>query len=143
MQARPQSGVRGTVACRQIDSAGVSSTMERLNRLRRPTSPDELLRVRARVVTHLQVLEEHLLADEKIDVIVGRKVAATLLGLIDHTDQLDADGRSLVRAAIDYFVLRDDDDDDLTSPVGLHDDAELLNEVCVLLNRPDLRITFD
>jgi hypothetical protein len=117
--------------------------MERLNALRRPTTLEDLKRIRARVLTHLQVLEEHLLADEKIDVIVGRKVAATLLGLIDHADQLDADGRSLVRAATDYFVLRDDDDDDLTSPVGLHDDAELLNEVSVLLGRPDLTISFD
>ncbi len=117
--------------------------MEQLAQLRRACSAEDLVRLRARVVTHLQVLEEHLLADEKIDVVIGRKVAGVLLDLVDHASQLDADGRSLVRAALDYFVLCGDDDDDLESPVGLHDDAELLNEVCEHLGRVDLRIRFD
>jgi hypothetical protein len=117
--------------------------VERLDQLRKPTSLDDLHRLRARVVTHLQVLEEHLLANEDVDVVVGRDVARVLIELIDLASQLDAEGRSLVRAALDYFVLRGDDDDDINSPVGLHDDAALLNKVCERLGRSDLTITLD
>ena len=44
------------------------------------------------------------------------------------------------KAACYYFVESDDQDGDLESVYGFDDDAEVLNEILELLNRPDLTV---
>src|SRR5947209_550372 len=103
--------------------------MKPIEELMTITSIEDLSRLRAPVETHLQVLEERLLVDASVDIVVGRDVARVLAQLLLAATDYDAQSRALVHAAVDYFVMRDDDDDDLTSPTGLHDDAQMLNEV--------------
>ena len=75
--------------------------MQRLDALRRQSSIEDLARLRAPVVTHLQVLEERLLVDDQVDIVVGRDVARVLLALLDNLIVYSSEDRSLVRAAID------------------------------------------
>jgi hypothetical protein len=41
---------------------------------------------------------------------------------------------------VDYFVMRDDGEDDLHSPIGFDDDARVVNAVLDALGRSDLRV---
>ena len=44
------------------------------------------------------------------------------------------------QAAVFYFVESDDEEPDLASPEGFHDDAEFFNCICDFLNRRDLNV---
>lgn len=116
--------------------------MDRLAELRSSATPNDLKRLRVRVVTHQQVIEERALTDSNVDVEMGRRVVDGLLALIDAAESFDRDQRSWVRAAIDYFILTDDSVHDLGSTLGLHDDANAVNVVCDAVGRPDLRIVY-
>jgi hypothetical protein len=112
--------------------------LEVLEQLRRPTSVREFTRLRGRVVVHLEALEEHQLDDEHVDVRTGERIVRSLLALVDHSSELDDEQRSWLRGALNYFVLTSDADNDFDSPRGLHDDALVLNAVCMRLGRRDL-----
>ncbi len=116
--------------------------MDGLNQLRTTSTVRDLQRRRARVATHQHVIEERALADQCVDVEIGRLVAEALLAMVDAAESLDRDQRSWVRAAVDYFILMKDSDHDLGSTLGLHDDADAVKFVCEVIGRPDLRIAY-
>lgn len=60
---------------------------------------------------------------------VGQAIARDCEALLDAWDRLDEDGQRLARAAVEYFLLCRDGDDDLASPEGLHDDAAVVSTV--------------
>jgi len=60
--------------------------------------------------------------------------------LNEEWDRAEDFGKRLIQAACYYFVESDDQDGDLESVYGFDDDAEVLNEVLELLNRPDLTV---
>ena len=60
---------------------------------------------------------------------VGKAIAADCEALLDAWDRLDDNGQRLVRAAVEYFLLSRDGDDDLATPEGLDDDAEVVKVV--------------
>jgi hypothetical protein len=60
---------------------------------------------------------------------VGRAIASDCEALLDAWDGLDEAGQRLARAAVEYFLLCRDGDDDLGSPEGLDDDAAVVSAV--------------
>ncbi len=60
---------------------------------------------------------------------VGRAIAADCEALLDAWERLDEAGQRLARAAVEYFLLCRDGDDDLASPEGLDDDAAVVSTV--------------
>lgn len=94
----------------------------------RPTSAADLDRLRRRIDRHV----------DAIDVELAHKLADALITLADDAAALDADGRALLGGALEYFLLSSDADNDLRSPGGLRDDAEVVAHVCRVLGRPDL-----
>lgn len=66
---------------------------------------------------------------------LGRRIAADCEALLDAWDGLDDDAQRLARAAVEYFLLCRDGDDDLATPEGLDDDAAVVQAV-----RKQLRI---
>ncbi|MEW6283826.1 MAG: hypothetical protein AB1758_34760 [Candidatus Eremiobacterota bacterium] len=46
-----------------------------------------------------------------------------------------------VQAAAHYLVDSQDEEDDLESPVGMVDDAEVFNDLCIALGYPDLKVS--
>lgn len=60
---------------------------------------------------------------------VGRAIASDCEALLDAWDGLEASGQRLARAAVEYFLLCRDGDDDLASPEGLDDDAAVVSTV--------------
>ena len=60
---------------------------------------------------------------------LGHAIARDCEVLLDAWDRLDEDGRGLARAAVQYFLLCRDGDDDLATPEGLDDDAAVVSIV--------------
>jgi len=60
---------------------------------------------------------------------VGTTIASDCEALLDAWDGLDEAGQRLARAAVEYFLLCRDGDDDLASPEGLDDDAAVVSTV--------------
>jgi hypothetical protein len=60
---------------------------------------------------------------------VGQAIARDCEALLSAWEQLDEGGQRLARAAVEYFLLCRDGDDDLASPEGLDDDAAVVRAV--------------
>ena len=97
-----------------------------------------------------QVIDYQLLVKEQAtavtDVDLANQLAANLLMLLaslqgtvgDAIQSMDEAVHRSVQVAVRYFVESDDADDDLTSPYGFDDDAEVFNGVARRLGRADL-----
>jgi len=112
-----------------------------LERLREPTSLDDFARLRRRMNTHMEALEEQQYDFEHLDLKLASQIAEALGSMIEAAATLDRDQRSLLRGALEYFLLTTDKDNDVTSPVGLRDDARVVNHVALDLGRQDLVIS--
>jgi len=114
--------------------------LTRFQELVAPVSSDELRRLRSRVRTHVDLVDEHSLSNEFVQIDLAQKVASALFKLIDSAPTLSLDHVALVRGAAEYFLLTHDEDDDVRSPIGIEDDARVVNHVCDQLGRTDLKI---
>ena len=109
-----------------------------LDQRRRPTSVADLQRLRGRVSTHLSRLEEAALDDPSVAARVGGQLDRVLQTLLDSARQLNAEQRSVLRSAVEYFVMTDDEQNDLAGPDGLADDVAVAVAACRALGRSDL-----
>jgi hypothetical protein len=105
-----------------------------------PTDSEEFAGLRLRVAGHLAWVRAQSESFPAVDIDTAARIAATLGHLLDEPDAYDADERALLRGAVDYFVMRDDGEDDLRSPIGFDDDARVVNAVVDALGRSDLRV---
>ena len=67
---------------------------------------------------------------------LGEALARGCAAMLARWPELDGRGRHLVQAAVLYFVLETDGDDDLESPFGFDDDLEVFNAVAKALGEP-------
>lgn len=107
-----------------------------------PTAPEELAGLRLRVQAHLAWVRNQAVLHPPTDIETAARVADTLARLLDEPDQYDGGQRALLHGAVDYFVLREDDRDDLHSALGFDDDVRVVNALLDALGRTDLRIEF-
>lgn len=101
------------------------------------SSPEEIIGLREVIELHMGQIEQH---SETADTELAYKVAGALSALVQSAAELDSDQRAMVRGAVEYFLLADDASGDLTSPMGLDDDARVVNSVLRRLDRGDLLI---
>lgn len=96
--------------------------------------------LRSKVVRHLEELAREALDNEQLDLGLAARIADALLSLISAAADMDAAARLAVRGAVDYFVLNRDEEPDLDSRIGFHDDAMIVNNTCDSLGLPGLKI---
>jgi hypothetical protein len=106
----------------------------------RPTTAEELPGLRLRVLAHAARVAEVGRRQPRVDVETAQRIATVLSHLCDEPDQLADDQRALLRGAVEYFVLDDDEVDDTDDVVGFDDDARVVNAVTAAFGRRDLRI---
>lgn len=106
----------------------------------RPTAPAELAGLRLRVLAYLARIQAIGESRPQVDVETATSVAWVLATLCDEPDQLGDDQRALLRGAVEYFVLDDDELSDTDDVIGFDDDARVVNAVTAALGRRDLRI---
>lgn len=100
-------------------------------------APDELLAAAER---HLQ---EAIVAHQRnrlINLRLATAIYGTIQTVISNWDELSAETRPWVAAAILYFSHSNDDEPDLLSSIGFEDDAEILNACLKFAQRADLCI---
>ncbi len=128
-----------------IRAAGLPREASRLLHRLLAEDPIPVDRLRADLAAHLGSLTAHSARHEFIDL-----ETATLLNSVCHRllDRL-ADGgsvdrpqtedhRRMVQAAVRYFLLDDDAESDLHSPIGFDDDAQVVRAVAAAVGAGDL-----
>lgn len=88
---------------------------------------------------HLATVQEAAKINPHLEPRLAHRLVEVCHALLDEAaSQGTDDPRRLVQAAVRYFVEDDDSEHDLTSVVGLVDDAEVCNAVARALGRGDL-----
>ena len=84
------------------------------------------------------LIEKVALKKEFFDQTTARRLTRISLRVLDAWGELDEEARVLAQAAIRYFVVSEDGDDDFESPTGLDDDDAVMKAVLQHLGRADL-----
>ena len=102
------------------------------------TSAEELAQLVSVVELHL----EHIRAYEgpNADVETAEAIGSSLTKLLAEDTPFDADQRSLIRGAVEYFLLADDASGDLDDVFGFDDDARVLNSVLDRIDKTQYRV---
>jgi uncharacterized membrane protein YkvA (DUF1232 family) len=103
-----------------------------------PGPPQEL---RARVDEHLRETAKAAGKNEFVDTTLAYTIAQRLRIVLEDWPSLTQDERAAVHAAIEYFALSEDAEDDLESVLGFEDDAQVVNACLRFLDRSHLEIS--
>lgn len=104
-----------------------------------PTSTEDLRQLRPSLDAHLVTVQG---SDyEFVEVGLAERLATNLGVAIDEAESFDDDQRATLGAAAAYFVSSKDAESDLRSPIGLEDDAFVVNEAFTLIGRDDLHVS--
>ena len=75
---------------------------------------------------HLEHVRAAARDNEFVDAAEAIRLHTLLAEALESWEHLDADQREVLADAIDYLVRTDDEEDDLRSPIGFEDDAEVV-----------------
>lgn len=106
-----------------------------------PTSSFELADAIETVRLHIEHVRMHAVPATDVD--MAERIASSFEALLDAEIGFAEDERALIRGAVEYFLLADDSDGDMTDPLGFDDDVRVLNSVLDRINQPDFKITID
>ncbi len=113
-----------------------ASTYERL--LRAPERAPEALR--RSVDRYLETILEAAQTRTHLDTDLAKRITKACHGLIDLLPGAVPDHKRHIVAAVEYFLLPRDGEDDLAYADGLDDDAMVVTAVANALGRPDLHV---
>ncbi|MDH3303210.1 MAG: hypothetical protein OES24_22125 [Acidimicrobiia bacterium] len=110
----------------------------RFRRLCIDTSAEELAQMIDVVGIHLDHVRAN--AGPSTDLETAELVADAATRLLAFSNDFDRRERTLVRGAVEYFILNDDASDDLEDVLGFDDDARVLNSVLDRIGRAELKV---
>jgi uncharacterized membrane protein YkvA (DUF1232 family) len=99
--------------------------------------------LKQQIQKYLKEIEKETLQNEFINLPLAKKIAGVCLLLLDAYDQYNEEEKKFINATINYFLHSHDEEEDLYSPLGFDDDAEILNECLRLLKKEDLTIEIE
>jgi uncharacterized membrane protein YkvA (DUF1232 family) len=102
-----------------------------------PSTPQDL---RAQLSAHGQEITAAAARNEFLDTRAASAIACRLSDLLDEWDALTSAHRAVLHAAVAYYVLREDAEDDLDSVLGFEDDVAVVNACLRFLGREPLTI---
>lgn len=125
--------------------AVAESTLSPLERVRflnlcEARSAAELAADADRVEAHVSLLQAANTVYEMVDFELAEAVGQALLALIAEAPRFSFEERRLLCGAIEYFVMTGDVDNDMASPLGLVDDARVVNATAMALGHQELTI---
>lgn len=82
--------------------------------------------MREQIPHYVAVIERAAATGQGPPLRVGKTIAKDCEALLDAWEQVTEPDRALIRAAVEYFLLSRDGDDDLATPEGLDDDAAVV-----------------
>ena len=89
---------------------------------------------------YMDVIEETAKTRKHIDLDLAKKITKSCRGLLDYLKEADEEQHAAIFAAIEYFILPADGDDDLAEADGLDDDAAVVSQVAYSVGREELMI---
>lgn len=116
--------------------ASAESTFERL--LGAPQREPDVLR--RSVDRYLEAIIEAAQTRTHLDTDLARGIAKACHGIIDELPGASEENRRRIVAAVEYFLLPRDGEDDLAYEDGLDDDAMVVTAVAKVLGRPELSV---
>ena len=99
--------------------------------------------LRARVRQHLRASDRALSKNEFVDTTLSHTLADGLCALLADWNSMTPIQRATVEAAVAYYALNEDAEEDLDSVIGFEDDAQVFNACARYLGRPDLQIVLE
>ena len=84
---------------------------------------------------HLQNVRIAARDNEFVDTAEAIRLHMLLAEALESWDDLDAGQRAVLAGAVDYLVRTDDEEDDLRSPIGFEDDAEVVEAALEQIRR--------
>ena len=76
--------------------------------------------------THLEYVRAAARDNEFVDAAEAIRLHILLTEALESWEHLDGDQRVVLADAVHYLVRTDDEEDDLRSPIGFEDDAEVI-----------------
>ena len=73
-----------------------------------------------------------------INVRLAEAIVRSFQHIFNDWENVPPQARSWCRGMVRYFCVSDDDEHDFSSPMGFHDDAEIMNACLRLAGREDL-----
>jgi hypothetical protein len=107
-----------------------------------PDAPDEVEHLRSRISGHAVATHGAASRNDAVDLSLSLRIAGRLREAVDDWNALTTAQRSAVQAAIGYYALSADADDDLHTLMGFEDDAAVANIVLAWIGRDDLVIRY-
>lgn len=89
----------------------------------------------------IRILDEYS-RNEFLNLKLANNLIIVFKTLCEEYDNFDISQKKYFIAALRYFVDTEDTDDDFESIFGFEDDAQIVNQMLVLINRTDLIIEF-
>ena len=89
---------------------------------------------------YVEVIEDAAKTKKHIDLTLARSIGRSCRALLDFLAEADEEQHAKIFAAVEYFLLPADGDDDLADPDGLDDDAAVVSEVALSVGREELMI---
>lgn len=89
---------------------------------------------------YLDVIEETAKTRKHIDLDLAKKIGKTCRGLLDYLEEATEEQHAAIFAAVEYFILPADGEDDLADADGLDDDAAVASQVAYSVGREELMI---
>jgi uncharacterized membrane protein YkvA (DUF1232 family) len=101
------------------------------------TNPEIL---RQSIEKHMIIIMAETSQNEFINVSLAEKIKDICLLLIEEFNDKTLEEKRYISATVNYFISKDDEEEDLFSPLGFDDDAEILNECLKLIGKESLTI---
>ncbi len=102
------------------------------------TSAEDLAQLTSVVDLHLEQIRDY--DGPNADVETAEAIGSSLTSLLTDDTTFDDEQRSLIRGAVEYFLLADDASGDLDDVFGFDDDARVLNSVLERIGKTEYRV---
>jgi hypothetical protein len=84
---------------------------------------------------HLEQVHAASRDNEFVDAAEAVRLHTLLTEALESWERLDAEQRRVLADAVHYLVRTDDEEDDLRSPIGFEDDAEIIEAALEKIRR--------
>lgn len=103
------------------------SQLAQLTALAEQASKKPLIDLQSDVRQHLERTKATHAQNRLVNLRLARAISEVVDQVVKRWDELPADARTWLSAALAYFAMCNDDEPDFDSPIGFEDDAEILN----------------
>jgi len=127
-----------------FDGMLLNPTIEKVfNKLAVPVKPQKMEQLKTDIKRYLERITRAQNKNEFLNEPLARKIGKTAIYLLDSYQQYPKNKQALIIGAVKYFLLDADEENDLESPLGFDDDAEVFNYVLKNIGRDDLIIDIE